>query len=166
MHVAVSVNVSAAQLTTSHFTDRLVRKVAEMGLPHGSLTIEVTESQPIVDLPAVSDRLAALRMAGIGVSIDDYGVGHTSPSQLRSLPLTEVKIDQSVVREELPGAGILAETLVALAHEIGLCVVAEGVETPAQLQRVRDLGCDRAQGYLLGMPMSGDDLERLVKAQR
>jgi EAL domain-containing protein (putative c-di-GMP-specific phosphodiesterase class I) len=158
----VSVNVSANQLTTLEFFDLLDADLARLELTPGAVTIEITESYPILDTPSIALRLDALRSRGLGISIDDYGVGYSSLQQLERMPATELKIDQSLVQDESVQSLALMTAVVELAHWRGLRVVAEGVETEAQLDRMRELSCDRAQGYLLGRPMPQNELERLV----
>ena len=158
----VSVNVSATQLTTLEFFDRLDADVVQFALAPNAVTIEITESHPVLDTPSIGVRLDELRQRGLGISIDDYGVGHSSLQQLERMPATELKIDQSLVQDESAEALALMTAVIELAHWRGLRVVAEGVETPAQLERMRGLKCDRAQGYLLGMPMPLEELQRLI----
>lgn len=162
MDVEVSVNVSATQLATGAFAERVIRVARESGLRPRTLTIEITESVPILELEPVVARLDQLRASGLGVSIDDYGTGHTSVSQLDDLPVTELKLDQSLVQNDSDALAEELALLVGRAHERDIRVVAEGVETFADLDRCRALGCDRAQGYLIGKPMAREDLESLL----
>ncbi|CAN5381874.1 hypothetical protein BH11ACT5_BH11ACT5_26460 [soil metagenome] len=159
----VSVNVSATQLTTLQFFDRLDADLEGYELAPNDLTIEITESLPVLDTPSIALRLDDLRRRGLGISIDDYGVGHSSLKQLERMPATELKIDQSLVQDDSVESLALMTAVVELAHWRGLRVVAEGVETTEQLELVRELECDRAQGYLLGRPMAADELEALVR---
>jgi EAL domain-containing protein (putative c-di-GMP-specific phosphodiesterase class I) len=158
MDISVAVNVSAAQLTTLEFYDRLDYDLAHRGLPRGALTIEITESQPILRTPSIITRLTELRREGLGVSIDDYGVGHSFLEQLERLPASELKIDQSLVQDESPEATGLVQAVTELAHWREITVTAEGVETEEQLERVRALGCDRVQGFLLARPVERDEV--------
>ena len=160
--IEVSVNVSPAQLLTSTFTDRLAGELRRMSLPAHSLTVEITESLRIEDLPVVVQRLDELRELGLGVSLDDFGIGHSSMTQLRRLHATELKIDRSLVADDSAETTAMLASIISTVHESGLLVVAEGVETQAHLQRVRELGCDRAQGYLIARPMPERDLVALV----
>ena len=151
--VEVAVNVSALQLTDAGFTDLVHRVLGETGLPPEQLVLEVTESQVLTEVAGRHGHLTRLRAAGIGVSIDDFGTGFSSLAQLDHLPATELKIDRSfVVQIAVDRPSPLVAGVVGLAHGLGLRVVAEGVETPGQLQALRSLGCDRVQGYLLGRP--------------
>ena len=162
IELEVAVNVSANQLTTLEFFDLLDADLAARQFGACALTIEITESQPILDTPSIAHRLSELRDRGLGISIDDYGVGYSSLQQLDRMPATELKLDMSLVQDDSVEALALMTAVVELAHWRGLRVVAEGVETSAHLDRVRELECDRAQGYLLGMPMSQAELEHLV----
>lgn len=161
--IEVSVNVSATQLETADFSRYVIRRVRELGLRRGSLTVEVTEAVPILDLPPVIERLNELRENGLGVSIDDYGTGHTSVSQLDELPVTELKLDQSLIQADSDALDAELLELVERAHARDIRVVAEGVETFADLDRSRRLGCDRVQGYLIGKPMAKADFETLLR---
>ncbi|MCP2032199.1 EAL domain-containing protein (putative c-di-GMP-specific phosphodiesterase class I) [Okibacterium sp. HSC-33S16] len=159
--VHVSVNVSALQLATPDVFDTLHRLMAEYKLPAGTLTIEITESQVISDLAGVAERLERLRAIGLGVSLDDFGTGHSSLSQLRDLPITELKIDKSLIQQNETN-GALISVAVALLQERGVRVVAEGVETLEQLELVQRIRADRAQGYLFGKPLPVDELDGVL----
>lgn len=148
--IDVSLNMSVAQLIEPAACSRLLQRIELLAIAPSTITVEVTESVEIVDVEVIVAHLDLLRQRGVGVSIDDFGTGHSSTQQVLRLPVTEIKIDRSVI-QELP-VGSLAHQAVALAQQHGLRLVAEGVETPEQLERVRDLGCQRAQGYLLGRP--------------
>ena len=162
LNLEASVNVSANQLTTSDFFDLLDADLSRLDFRPGAVTIEITESYPILETPLIALRLDELRQRGLGISIDDYGVGYSSLQQLERMPATELKIDQSLVQDESVQSLALMTAVVELAHWRGLRVVAEGVETLEQLERVRELECDRAQGYLLGRPMPQEEFEALV----
>jgi diguanylate cyclase len=151
---AVAVNVSVRNLEQPDFAATVVRLAADTGVPPERLVLEVTETALPVDLGATARTLATLAAHGFGTSLDDFGVGYASLSHLRSLELAEVKIDRSFVA----GVGVNAEdgevvrSLVQLAHGLGLTVCAEGVETAAAAEWLRDAGCDRAQGYFFSRP--------------
>lgn len=158
----VSINVSTLQLVESDFVDRLVETTRSLQLPAGSLTVEVTETVPVQDFPTAVALLTRVREAGIDVSLDDIGSGQASIDQLILLPVTEIKLDQSLVRGEDPDDEHLLRRILQLAADRGLRTVAEGVETSEQLARIGELGCDRVQGYLVGRPMTASALEQLV----
>lgn len=156
--VHVSVNVSALQLATPDVFDRLYALLGAYELPAGTLTIEITESEVIADITGVARRLERLRAIGLGVSLDDFGTGHSSLAQLRDLPITELKIDKSLIQEQSTNGALIA-VAVALLQERGVRVVAEGVETEEQLELVRRIHCDRAQGYMFGKPLPVEEID-------
>jgi EAL domain-containing protein (putative c-di-GMP-specific phosphodiesterase class I) len=163
--IAVAVNVSALQLARASFFEHLEDCIAENSLGVDAITLEITESRLIANRPQVSERLALVRKQGIGVSIDDFGVGHSSVEQVLALPANELKIDRTIVQDESATDGALLATIVRLAQDRGLRTFAEGIETEAQIARVREVGCDRAQGYLIGKPMPKDELDVLLEAR-
>jgi len=157
--IGVAVNVSAHELATTDVYAAVAAHVVDLRLGEDWLTLEVTESVEIEDIPLVAARLGALRDIGVSVSIDDFGTGYSSIPQALALPGNELKIDRSlVVAAEDVGSSIVVG-IVALAHRHGMRVVAEGVETEEQLALVTAAGCDRAQGFLFSRPMSRDALD-------
>jgi EAL domain-containing protein (putative c-di-GMP-specific phosphodiesterase class I) len=162
--VEVAVNVSAAQLMTPELLDHLAATLRRRSLPADALVIEITESLPLVEVPEVSDLLKQMREIGLGISVDDFGTGYSSLEQLMGLPATEVKIDRSRVKDATDGDPFIVE-VVELARSRGLRVVAEGVETEEQLRIVRELGVDRAQGYLFGRPQPEAEAVRLLESR-
>lgn len=160
--VDMSVNVSPAQLESNDFTEWLAQRLRHVHTHGESLTLEITESRPILDLAPVLRRLAPLRDLGVGVALDDFGTGHSSITQLKRLHGSELKLDRSLVTDaSTEAAGRMAEAI-EVAHSSGIRVVAEGIEEYADLSRARDLGCDRGQGYLLGRPATAEDFARLI----
>jgi EAL domain-containing protein (putative c-di-GMP-specific phosphodiesterase class I) len=157
--IEVAVNVSGIQLRNPEFANHVVAMLHAVDLDPRFLTIEVTESEAILDLTMVAERLDWLRAVGVSISVDDFGTGHSSVDQLLGLRATELKIDQSLIQEDGATSGTLLTAVVAFAHDRGLRVVAEGVETQAQLAWVEALHCDRAQGFLLGMPVPEREFE-------
>jgi len=157
LSVEVAVNVSPAQLADVHFLDRIQSNLEQHQLSANRLTIEITESLPVADVPNVLVRLAELRDLGVGISVDDFGTGHASVQRLSSLPVSELKLDQSLV-QDLSEPPLFLTEAIAVARLDGLRVVAEGVETEEQFERARWLGCDRAQGYLFGRPATEADI--------
>lgn len=162
--IQVAINVSALQLADGGFAERFAGIAADYGVPLEDLQIEVTESHPVDAVPGAVEQLTALRDSGVGIALDDFGTGYSSLKQLESLPFTELKIDQSLIRDDTDETWNRVGTLVVLARHRGLRIVAEGIETAEQYERVRDAGCDRAQGYLLGLPMLADDFLAFVEA--
>ncbi|MGY1702712.1 putative bifunctional diguanylate cyclase/phosphodiesterase [Geodermatophilus sp. SYSU D00766] len=162
----VSVNVSVRNLETPGFAATVARLAAEAGVPPARLHLEVTETALPADLATASACLAELAAHGFGAALDDFGVGFASLSHLRSLALTEVKVDRAFVT----GVDVSAEdaavvrSLVELAHGLGLSVCAEGVETPAVAAWLRAVGCDRAQGWLFSRPRPWPELSRAAAA--
>ncbi len=158
----VAVNVSALQLGDPEFVTRVLTTVESYELPPNRLTIEVTESTEIVDVSTVAERLDWLRSVGVTISVDDFGTGHSSVAQVLDLRATELKIDQSLTQDDTAAARTLLAAVVGFANDKGLRVVAEGIETAPQLERVRQLRCDRAQGYLLGRPVAKTAFDLLL----
>jgi diguanylate cyclase (GGDEF)-like protein len=163
--LTVAVNISGRHLAS----DSIVRDVDEVlrasGLAPERLTIEVTETV-LVDTPLAAKQMQALRRLGVMVSIDDFGTGYTSIGQLGSLPADVLKIDRSLVSSTLPGASELLALIVHAGHAHGFLVVAEGVEDPQQLEELRDLACDSAQGYLFARPLPAPAAHAAVAALR
>lgn len=157
-----SVNVSALEFDDDLVGD-LLRLTSARGLDPSRLVIEVTETAALPDLARAASVLGALRAAGIGVSIDDFGTGHASLSQMTHLPVTEVKIDASFV-QGLPGIRdeAVVRTVTALAHDLGFDLVAEGVETDEQLAILVACGVPKVQGYLVARPMAAEAFTALL----
>jgi EAL domain-containing protein (putative c-di-GMP-specific phosphodiesterase class I) len=134
------------------------------GMPPGTLCLEITESA-LMRAPAIATRtLAALRDLGARLAIDDFGTGYSSLAQLLTLPLDTLKIDQSFTAGlgRSKDAEAIVTSIIAMAHAVDLTVIAEGVEQPLQLDILRHLGCDQAQGYHLGRPTPAAGLEQLL----
>lgn len=163
--VGVSVNVSALQLENPMFSVDVRHRVQEIGLDPSTVTLELTESRPLHDMDAAARQLQELRDLGFGASIDDYGQGYSDLSRLLELPVSELKLDRTVILEaEHHGPQVVAR-VVAMAKQKGLRVVAEGIETPAQLELAESLDCDLAQGYLLSKPVSEADITALLEVE-
>lgn len=153
-HWTVSVNVSAHEFRHPDFVEQVLAIVQETGADPAHLKLELTESLLLHDVEDCIAKMQALRSHGLGFSLDDFGTGYSSLSYLKRLPLDQLKIDQSFVRDVLsdPNDAAIACTIVTLAHSLGLDVVAEGVETEGQRQFLLNNGCRRFQGYLFGRP--------------
>ncbi|HEY4530618.1 MAG TPA: EAL domain-containing protein [Luteimonas sp.] len=160
----VSVNVSPRQLRNGDLAAQVAEVLADTGLPAACLHVELTETAVIGDELRVSGLLARLRDAGIKVWLDDFGTGFSGLSHLRRVPVDGVKIDRSFIADVLRDPDDLALTtaIIAMAHSLGITVVAEGVEKEGQYDVLRERGCDLAQGYWLGHPMTGQDFRRLL----
>jgi diguanylate cyclase (GGDEF)-like protein/PAS domain S-box-containing protein len=163
--VGISVNLSASQVTAPGFTAQVAAILAETGLPPGALTVEVNERILVEDDGVILDRLADLHRTGVRMAIDDFGTGYGSLAQLRQLPLDTIKIDPSFVA----GLGhddtltLLTRTVVQVGRELGLRVIAEGIEQPRQLSALREMGCDYGQGFLVARPTAAPGLEALIR---
>ena len=159
---SLSVNVGSRQLVDPNFYDVVVDALAETGLDADSLWLEITETALLADVKAATVALRELRSLGLHLSVDDFGTGYSSLTYLKRFPVEAIKIDRSFVA----GLGIesedstIVEAVVRLGQSLGLHVVAEGIESPLQLARLRDLGCDRGQGYLFGRPRPAELIER------
>jgi len=157
---SVDVNLSARQIDHPEIVETVERILASTGLPPGNLTLEITESALMKDAASALQVLRALKGLGVSLAIDDFGTGYSSLSYLQRFPLDILKVDKSFVDElgvDRGGEEIVA-AVVNLAHALGLEVVAEGVETAGQLEVLRSLGCDFAQGYLFSKPIPAADL--------
>lgn len=153
----IAVNVSPLQLSDGHFPPLVAARLRALDLPPSTLTLELTENALMATPEPFVANLDALRAMGVRISLDDFGTGYSSLARLRRLPVAEVKIDRSFVAE-LGQDDTVARTVLSLARNLDLHTVAEGVETVDQLRRLRLLGCDAAQGYYLGRPMTEPDL--------
>lgn len=166
----LSVNVSATQLRLPSLSEEVARIIGETGVEASHLTLEVTETALIGMQDDAVNALRALRSMGLQVAIDDFGTGYSSLAQLTHLPVDALKVDRLFVERledpTRPGqraAAVLA-TVCQLARALGLTSVAEGVETSGQLDRLRAVGCDRAQGFLFGVPVAGEEVADLLRA--
>lgn len=161
--LSVAVNVSGRHLLHADFVDHVAQALAASGLDARALIIEVTETALVADLDRAGLHLSALRDLGVRVSVDDFGTGFTSISQLRRLPIDELKIDRSLV-SQLPGDQALVRVVRDLAVHFGMTTVAEGVETQDQADVLRDVGCSQLQGWLYARAMAPDDLRTWLGA--
>ena len=163
--IGISVNLSARQITAPGFTAQVAAALAETGLPPGALTVEVNERILVEEDGLIVDRLAELHRTGVRMAIDDFGTGYASLAHLRQLPLDIIKIDPSFVA----GLGhddaltLLTRTVVQVGRELGLRVIAEGIEQPRQLSALREMGCDYGQGFLVARPMAAPGVEALIR---
>ncbi len=163
--IGVAVNLSARQITAPGFTAGVSAILAETGLPSAALTVEVNERILVEEDGLIADRLAELHQMGVRMAIDDFGTGYASLAHLRRLPLDIIKIDPSFVA----GLGhddtltLLTRTVVQVGRELGLRVIAEGIEQPRQLSALREMGCDYGQGFLVARPMAAAGVEALIR---
>jgi diguanylate cyclase (GGDEF)-like protein len=165
---SVSINLSAAYLASGTVTADVRRLLRAHGLPGSALIVEVTETSLIANLDEAAKTLRELRAMGVTVALDDFGVGYSSLTYLRRLPVDVLKIDRSFIRDlddDDSEAGILVGAVLALAQNLGLDCVAEGVDDERQVDRLRSLGCERAQGYLFARPQPAEEVPALTQGQ-
>jgi EAL domain-containing protein (putative c-di-GMP-specific phosphodiesterase class I) len=162
----LNLNVTSRRVADASFNEAVSSALDSTGLPRSSLQFEVTERVLMEASNSALAGLRALRGGGMKVGLDDFGTGFSSLAYLRQFPLDFVKIDQSFVQGLTRGSGedAIVNAIIALSHAFGLEVVAEGVETQAQLALLKDLGCDQAQGFLLAKPGDPSAVDELVMA--
>jgi EAL domain-containing protein (putative c-di-GMP-specific phosphodiesterase class I)/ActR/RegA family two-component response regulator len=153
--VPVAVNVSMDNLTDHGFPEFVLSELEKAGLPASRLILEVTESRLMTDALATLDIVTRLRLRRVGLSIDDFGTGHSSLKQLRDMPFDELKVDRSFIHRahEQESLRAIVQPSLQMARQLGMKTVAEGVEDIRDWNFVRDSGCDIAQGYFIGRPM-------------
>ena len=162
---SVAVNVSPHQLRDPRLAQRVADLVAQYGLLPGDLEIEITESCLVEPLEQAVEVLSALERQGVVIGLDDFGSGFSSLSQIRNLPIHTLKIDRSFVNDVRSSneAGVIVTSIVTLAHNLGMRVVAEGVELKSQLVFLKTASCDEVQGYYLSRPLPADAAARLLR---
>lgn len=160
--LTVSVNLSAMSLQNENLMDVVQGKLKEHGLPASALILEVTESGMMSDPERATDMLLEISTLGIGISVDDYGTGSCSLSYLTRLPVNELKLDGSFVQkmQDSDRDASVVKATIDLAHNLSMCIVAEGVENATTLNHLCDMGCDLVQGYFLCRPLSKDDFHK------
>jgi len=165
--VPVSVNISPIEFRRSDLTGRVLDVLERHDVPPTLLVIEVAESTIMHDTKQARAVLMDLRSRGISVAMDDFGTGHSSLSWIRQLPLDFVKVDRSFIADLAtnPQAASVVTATIQMAHGLGLKVIAEGVETAAQFDALRGLGCDVAQGFLLSRPVQAREAARFLARQ-
>ena len=162
----VAVNLSASQVREPGLMDDIRAILHETQLPRGLLELEITEGVMMENVPANVELMRRLQETGIHLSIDDFGTGYSSMSYLKRLPIDQLKIDRSFVHD-LPGEGeAIVTAIIAMAHSLKLKVVAEGVETPQQVEFLRSAGCDNVQGFYFARPMTAAQLTALLLERR
>jgi EAL domain-containing protein (putative c-di-GMP-specific phosphodiesterase class I) len=160
----IAVNLSPVQLRSEDIVDRVQAILASTGLDPRYLEFEITESSFMHDIERSARTLHRLRNLGVHISLDDFGTGYSSLSYLKRLPVDSLKIDGSFISDMAADreGTVLVSAIIAMAQHLGIRVIAEGVETREQLQLLRELGCDEAQGYLVSRPLPVTDLESLL----
>jgi diguanylate cyclase (GGDEF)-like protein len=166
--LSISVNIAGRQFAQANLVQQIERTLMETGLPPACLRIEVTESVIAERVDSVVDKLARLKALGVQSCIDDFGTGYSSLSRLQQFPINALKVDRSFVKD-LPysdDSAAIVRTIVNLARSLNIHTVAEGIETPEQLQCLEQLGCDYGQGFLFAKPMQAAAAEELLRGDR
>lgn len=163
-HLVVAVNLSPAQFLSGAIVQTIRQALERHGLPAYRLEVEITEGTLMKDSELVLGQLRVLREMGVGVALDDFGTGYSSLSYLWKFPFSKLKIDRSFVAalEQTSSAKGMLRSITKLGHGLGMTVTAEGIESQRQLASLRELGCDLAQGYLLGRPSPPDELAAII----
>ncbi|HUX89215.1 MAG TPA: EAL domain-containing protein [Gallionellaceae bacterium] len=164
-HLTVAVNVSAHQFLQSGFVNQVLEILKNTGANPHKLKLELTESLLVSNVDEVIEKMFALKAKGVCFSLDDFGTGYSSLSYLKRLPLDQLKIDQSFVRDILvnPNDASIAKTIIVLAQNLGMGVIAEGVETKMQQEFLANSGCHVYQGYFFSRPLPLDDFEKYAR---
>lgn len=164
----LSINLLAEDLARPGYERWLLDEIRDAGLPNERVTVEITEGSLLLDKIGAAGRLARLRAAGVRIAVDDFGTGYSSLAYLTTLPLDTLKIDRGLIADLVGGSRdrIVVKALIALARELKLQVVVEGVEDPAQLALLRDWGCDLFQGFLGARALDERALADFVEARR
>lgn len=166
--LVLAVNISAKQFKQSDFVEQVAAMIQKCRIDPSRLKLELTESVALGDIDASVEKMLALRQVlGVTLSLDDFGTGYSSLSYLKQLPLDQIKIDQSFVRSITTDASdaVMVKTIIDMAHNFGLNVIAEGVETEAQLDFLRKNGCMAYQGYLFSKPIPIEEFEKFLVSQ-
>jgi EAL domain-containing protein (putative c-di-GMP-specific phosphodiesterase class I) len=165
-HLAISINVSALQIRQKNFVEEVRANIEQTGANPHRLKIELTESTLVSNVDDVIAKMEKLKAIGIGFSLDDFGTGYSSLSYLKRLPLDQLKIDRSFVKDILVDSNdaAIAQMIIALSKSLGLSVIAEGVETEEQYAFLAQHGRLNYQGYLFGRPLPPEDFELLARA--
>ena len=163
-NLRVDINLSGRQLTNPHLASHILETVERYNLQPHQLGVELTENEVFGSDENQTKQLEKLKQAGVHISIDDFGTGHSSLVYLRKLPVCGIKIDRSFLQHAMQDSADMAimEAMVTVGHSLGLSVLVEGVETDEQAQLVTELGCDLAQGFLYAKPMPANKVEEFL----
>lgn len=163
-NLTVAINVSARQFRDSNFVRDVTTSVRQAGIDPGLLKLELTESQLAVNMQEIIASMVELSNLGIRFSLDDFGTGYSSMAYLKLLPLDQLKIDRSFIRDLLtdPNDAAIASIIIALSQSLGLTTVAEGVENREQKRALLNMGCTLFQGFLFSVPLAVKDFERYL----
>jgi diguanylate cyclase (GGDEF)-like protein/PAS domain S-box-containing protein len=167
--VCMSINLSGRQLDNPRIAEQVLAAIDSVGLSPGSVKLEITESTLMREVQRVQKVFAAVCATGVGLHLDDFGTGYSSLTALRQFPVDTLKIDRSfigTVSEQDDDKLLIVRSTVALAHSLGLAVIAEGIECAEQLQRLRSLGCEYGQGYLFSRALNAHDIRILLETWR
>jgi EAL domain-containing protein (putative c-di-GMP-specific phosphodiesterase class I) len=167
INLKIAVNVSSLCLLDPEFPDILTGLLASCELPTESLIIEITETSIMVNPERSFQIVNRIAEMGVGVSIDDFGTGYSSLSYLKKLPATELKIDKSFVKDMLANESdmTIVKATIQLAHNLGLKVAAEGVESGSIFTKLKEMGCDSLQGFFISKPVEAHEVQSLIGAQ-
>jgi EAL domain-containing protein (putative c-di-GMP-specific phosphodiesterase class I) len=167
MMLRLSVNLSVQQLQHDSWLSIVEEALTASGLAAQYLDLEITESIIITHPEKAVATLVKLKQRGVSITVDDFGTGYSSLSYLARLPIQSVKIDQRFVHgiEQNRNDEAITQAIIALSHSLGLRVIAEGVETPAQFEFLKRHGCEEAQGYLISKPLPDEELRAWWRAQ-
>jgi EAL domain-containing protein (putative c-di-GMP-specific phosphodiesterase class I) len=162
--LVLAVNVSAKQFSQSDFVNQVLSVLKQTAANPRRLKLELTESMVVDNVENIIAKMNALKVIGVKFSLDDFGTGFSSLSYLKRLPLDQLKIDQSFVRDALIDSkdAAIIRTIIALGQSLGMDVIAEGVETEAQRHFLAALGCNHYQGYLFSKPLPLKEFEQLL----
>ncbi|MDO8311264.1 MAG: EAL domain-containing protein, partial [Sideroxyarcus sp.] len=163
--IRVSINVSPKQLSHPYFVEQLKGTIEQTGIRPSQLELELTESFILQDMQDAIEKMQKLREIGIRFALDDFGTGYSSLSHLKRLPLEQLKIDQTFVRDIAcdKNSRVMVRTIISIASNFGMEVVAEGVESDGQFAFLRQYGCNKFQGYLFGKPVPVQEFEQLCR---
>lgn len=168
LHPRIAVNVSALDIESQSFVPSVTNALSAAGLSAAQLTLEITEGTLVRSADEASRNLRSLRDLGVRLSVDDYGTGQSTMSYLKNFPVHEVKIDKSFITflKDNEGDRIMVRSTINLAHELGLDVVAEGIEDQETLDLLAEMGCDYVQGYFVSRPVQAEEFQRFLELRK